>query len=72
MSSEAVMQASYLEEGAGPRAWLLTTDHKRVAWLYLVSLTAFFFLGGAFAVLMRVELATPGGDLCQARDIASP
>jgi cytochrome c oxidase subunit 1 len=63
MSSEAVMQTSYLEEGAGPRAWLLTTDHKRVAWLYLVSLTAFFFLGGAFAVLMRVELATPGGDL---------
>ncbi|MGN6144685.1 MAG: cytochrome c oxidase subunit I [Mesorhizobium sp.] len=63
MSSDVAMRANYLEEGAGPRAWLLTTDHKRVAWLYLVSLTAFFFLGGAFAVLMRVELATPGGDL---------
>jgi cytochrome c oxidase subunit 1 len=63
MSRDVAMRANYLEEGAGPRAWLLTTDHKRVAWLYLVSLTAFFFLGGAFAVLMRVELATPGGDL---------
>ncbi len=49
--------------GRAPRAWLLTTDHKRVAWLYLVSLTAFFFLGGSFAVLMRIELATPAGDL---------
>ena len=47
MSSDAATQLSYLDEGAGPRAWLLTTDHKRVAWLYLVSLTVFFFLGGA-------------------------
>ncbi|TPK42204.1 cytochrome c oxidase subunit I [Mesorhizobium sp. B2-5-4] len=63
MSTEALRPSSYLGEGAGPAAWLLTTDHKRVAWLYLMSLTAFFFLGGAFAVLMRVELATPAGDL---------
>ena len=54
---------SYLQEGAGPAAWLLTTDHKRVAWLYLVAITGFFFLGGAFAVLMRIELASPTGDL---------
>jgi cytochrome c oxidase subunit 1 len=63
MSIEALRSSSYLGEGAGPAAWLLTTDHKRVAWLYLVSLTAFFFLGGAFAVLIRIELATPAGDL---------
>ncbi|MER8947470.1 cytochrome c oxidase subunit I [Mesorhizobium sp. M0185] len=62
MSSD-LASASYLAEGAGPRSWLLTTDHKRVAWLYFVSLTAFFFLGGTFAVLMRIELATPAGDL---------
>ncbi|MER8630998.1 cytochrome c oxidase subunit I [Mesorhizobium opportunistum] len=63
MSTETLRPSSYLGEGAGPAAWLLTTDHKRVAWLYLISLTAFFFLGGAFAVLIRVELATPAGDL---------
>lgn len=63
MSTEALSPPGYLSEGAGPAAWLLTTDHKRIAWLYLASLTAFFFLGGAFAVLMRVELATPAGDL---------
>ncbi|MBZ9762421.1 cytochrome c oxidase subunit I [Mesorhizobium sp. CA8] len=61
--SNAAMQGTYLGEGSGLRAWLLTTDHKRVAWLYLISLTVFFFLGGAMAVLMRIELATPAGDL---------
>ena len=53
----------YFSAGSGIRAWLLTTDHKRVAWLYLISLTAFFFIGGAAATLMRLELVTPQGDL---------
>jgi len=44
-------------------SWLLTKDHKRIALLYLVSVTAFFFLGGFFAVLIRFELTTPAGDL---------
>ena len=34
--------------------------------LYLISITAFFFVGGFFAVLMRLELMTPQGDLVQA------
>jgi len=63
MSSETARAETYLQEGAGIGAWLLTTDHKRIAWLYLVSLTAFFFLGGFFALMMRIELATPAGDL---------
>jgi cytochrome c oxidase subunit 1 len=50
----------------GIRSWLLTKDHKRIALLYLASLTFFFFLGGAFAVLIRLELMTPAGDLMQA------
>ncbi len=44
-------------------SWLLTTDHKRVAILYLITVTLFFFLGGAAAVLFRLELMTPRGDL---------
>lgn len=56
----------YLNVAYGVRSWLLTTDHKRIAWLYLVSITLFFFLGGLFAVLMRIELLTPQGDLVQA------
>ena len=55
----------YLNVNYGVKSWLLTTDHKRIALLYLVSLTLFFFLGGAFAVLIRLELLTPQGDLVQ-------
>lgn len=45
------------------RSWLLTTDHKRVAILYMVAITFFFLIGGAAATLMRLELLTPAGDL---------
>ena len=47
-------------------SWLLTTDHKRIALLYLLSITFFFFIGGFFALLIRLELLTPAGDLVQA------
>src|SRR6185436_13350877 len=53
----------YLNNGFGVRSWLLTRDHKRIALLYLVGVTLFFFIGGAFAVMIRLELATPAGDL---------
>src|SRR5213082_848026 len=47
------------------KSWLLTVDHKRIALLYLIAVTFFFFLGGAFAVMIRLELLTPQGDLFQ-------
>ena len=53
----------YLNDGYGIKSWLLTRDHKRIALLYLAAVTFFFFVGGAFAVLIRLELATPAGDL---------
>ncbi len=56
----------YLNESYGVRSWLLTTDHKRVGLLYLISLTVAFFLGGFFAVMIRLELLTPPGDLLSA------
>jgi len=54
---------SYLDDGHTLRSWLLSTDHKRIAILYAVAITGFFFIGGAAATLMRLELATPAGDL---------
>jgi cytochrome c oxidase subunit 1 len=57
---------NYLNVAFGVRSWLLTLDHKRIAILYLVSITLMFFVGGAFAVLIRLELMTPPGDLVQA------
>src|ERR1051326_282854 len=53
----------YLNDGYGIKSWLLTRDHKRIALLYLAAVTFFFFVGGAFAVLIRLQLATPAGDL---------
>jgi cytochrome c oxidase subunit 1 len=58
--------ASYLEEGFTLRSWLTTHDHKRIAILYAISITAFFFVGGVAATLIRLELATPAGDLVSA------
>src|SRR5438132_4441583 len=56
----------YLNVNYGVSSWLLTTDHKRIALLYLISITLFFFIGGFFAVLIRLELLTPQGDLVTA------
>jgi cytochrome c oxidase subunit I len=57
---------NYLNAEYGIRSWLLTTDHKRIALLYLISITAMFFIGGFFALLIRLELLTPAGDLLTA------
>ncbi len=53
---------SYLTDGYTLKSWLLTRDHKRIALLYLFGVTLAFLIGGAFAALIRIELATPAGD----------
>src|SRR5689334_11729792 len=62
----AERRVHYLNVSYGLKSWLLTTDHKRIAWLYLLLVTFFFFIGGLFATLIRIELLTPQGDLVQA------
>ena len=57
---------NYLNVNYGVKSWLLTRDHKRIALLYLGAVTLFFFIGGAAAVIFRIELLTPQGDLVQA------
>jgi cytochrome c oxidase subunit 1 len=52
----------YLNQSYGIKSWLLTKDHKRIALLYLFTVTLFFFLGGAFATMIRIELLTPTGN----------
>jgi cytochrome c oxidase subunit I len=56
---------TYLNKEYGIKSWLLTVDHKRIALLYLMGITFFFFIGGFFALLIRLELLTPLGDLVQ-------
>lgn len=57
---------TFLNAGYTLRSWFLTKDHKRIAILFLVSITFFFFVGGIAASLMRLELLTPKGDFLSA------
>ncbi len=59
-------KVNYLNVAHTVKSWLLTTDHKRIAILYLITITLFFLIGGLFAVMIRLELATPAGDLVEA------
>ena len=59
-------EKSYLNETYGIRSWLLTTDHKRIGLLYLASVTLFFFIGGFFAMMIRLHLLNPAGTMLTA------
>jgi cytochrome c oxidase subunit 1 len=56
---------SYLSADHTIGSWLLTQDHKRIAIMYLVAVTLFFLVGSILALLIRLELLTPAGDLLQ-------
>lgn len=62
-SPNTMPRKHYLNQEHGLMSWLLTEDHKRIAILYLVTVTFFFFLGGFFAAMIRLELLTPQSDL---------
>ncbi|HVA46431.1 MAG TPA: cytochrome c oxidase subunit I [Pirellulales bacterium] len=64
-TADAPPKRNYLNAGYTVRSWLLTTDHKRIALLYLLSITFFFVIGGAAATVVRLDLMTPEGDLVQ-------
>ncbi|MGE0789426.1 MAG: cbb3-type cytochrome c oxidase subunit I [Sandaracinaceae bacterium] len=50
---------SYLDSERGLRSWLLTHDHKRIGVMFLIATAIALMVGGSFALLMRLELATP-------------
>ena len=57
---------NYLNVSNTVSSWLLTQDHKRIAILYLVSISFFFGIGGAAAGLIRLHLLSPHGALLSA------
>jgi cytochrome c oxidase subunit 1 len=61
--SATLPKKNYINAEDGILSWLLTADHKRIAMLYLISISFFFVLGGIFAGLIRLELLTPQPDL---------
>ena len=55
-----VEKKNYLNWKKGIRSWLFTLDHKRIAILYMITVFSFFFIGGIFALLIRIELFKVG------------
>ncbi|HMN16384.1 MAG TPA: cbb3-type cytochrome c oxidase subunit I [Ignavibacteriaceae bacterium] len=54
---------SYLDyqgKHKGFLGWILSTDHKRIGILYLISILSFFLVGVTFGFLIRLELIAPG------------
>src|ERR1051325_6034446 len=57
---------NYLNASYGVMSWLFTLDHKRIAILYLISVSFMFVIGGAAAGLVRINLLQPEGYLISA------
>src|SRR5262249_40210618 len=66
--TESYLKATHSVVGAekGIIAWLTTLDHKRIGVMYLISVMTAFMLGGIFALLVRLELLTPGRTIMDA------
>jgi cytochrome c oxidase subunit 1 len=56
-----------VEEGRHPPGglvdWLTTVDHKKIGLLYIYTSVTIFMLAGIFALIVRLELASPGLDV---------
>jgi len=59
-TANEIPKINYLNADRGLKSWLFTLDHKRIGLMYLFAIMAAFFLGGVFAILVRLELLTPG------------
>ncbi len=59
LTDAALPRSSFLRDGQTVRSWLLTTDHKRIGILFLGATTFSLFLGGVFALLLRLEHLSP-------------
>lgn len=58
---EPQVEKNYLNADHTIKSWLLTTDHKRISVMYLISVTVMFFFGSVAAALIRYELTAPRG-----------
>jgi cytochrome c oxidase subunit 1 len=60
------VRETYLNVAHGVLSWLLPKDHKRIAILYLLTITVMFFFGGAAITIVRLNLMVPEGGLVTA------
>jgi len=61
--TEGHAEKNYLNAGHTLASWLLTKDHKRIAVMYLISVSIFFLVGSIAAMMIRLELTSPRGTL---------
>jgi cytochrome c oxidase subunit I len=54
---------NYLNATTGIWSWMSTVDHKRIGVMYLVAVSSAFFVGGMFALMIRLTLLTPSHKL---------
>ncbi len=68
MANHTIAETIYVPylEKKGLLSWLLSTDHKRIGIMYLVSISTFFLIAGLAALLMRLELISPGKTIVDA------
>ena len=63
MSTEHISFLEHQGKYKGIRSWIFSTDHKRIAFLYMYAIASFFMIGAILGLLMRFELLTPGETL---------
>ena len=54
---------NYLNATTGIWSWMSTVDHKRIGVMYLIAVSSAFFVGGMFALMIRLTLLTPSHKL---------
>src|SRR5262245_12638718 len=60
-----VNEPDFLRVSKGWRSWALTLDHKRIGMMYLYGILFSLIVGGAFALLVRTHLWSPGGGIVE-------
>jgi len=60
MSSTTTHDAHHEEHPSGLMRWVTTTNHKDIGTLYLLFALTMFIVGGAMAMIIRLELFQPG------------
>ena len=67
-TTETIEARATLHARQGLWSWLFTHDNRRVAILYLVAITCFFFAGSAATGFLRTEALRPQGEVLLAED----
>lgn len=60
LAATAAPSVSPRRKGSIVVAWITSTDHKTIGYMYMIASFVFFILGGIMALAIRAELFEPG------------